>query len=63
MQLRRPQSPIGIHVKLRSQCGRSVSVNLNPRDVPLEYDLHFSLDSGIEPDFVLMSLSFGLNLA
>ena len=63
MHLRQRHFPIGTHVKLRSQCARSDSVNLNPRDVPLEYDFHFSLDSAVEPAFVLMSISFGLNLA
>ena len=63
MHLRQPHSPIETHVKLRSPCARSDSVNFNPRDVPLEYDFHFCLDSAVALDFVLMSISFGLNLA
>ena len=62
MRIWGPQFPIETHVKLRSPCARSDSINFNPRDVPLEYDFHFSPDNIKGPNFALMNLSFSYKL-
>ena len=63
MRIWGPQFPIETHVKLRSAGAHFFSVNLIPKVDPLEYDRHFSPNYFTGPDFVLMNLSFGFNLA